>query len=338
MDYQNRSLKTYRIWFPGVVVSKLRPRFRFLDEQEKIRRANKKGISLDKQPDSVVYLAEKYRKWKEQAIEKIESAIVSNNVFGENWDIPSSQGNPFFPFKPLDVQIDIFGKHRGDRDNQFAALVDALVSAKIIGEIKNGKERYADAPSFMPSGGYKSWNSTRTGALISLSQMQKNNPFFEEEDLIQAFKEREGEMMLIWIPGKCFSKLRPRGSKGWVGNNKEYSAWKIKHSSGIRYNLRFGQINDFSINRLIVSGSVSKTPLNVSANFIGKGHGGDCDNRLGAILDIIVDSGTCINDGVSCIPSGNFKCFQSKTLFGTLVKIKPHSSLSDWTYKDKFLT
>lgn len=329
MDYQNRC----RIWFPGVVVSKLRPRFRFLDNQEKSRRAAKKGISIDKQSDTVVYLADRYRKWKEDSIQKIESAIGSLNIdkLGQDWDMPSSLGVPFFPSKPLDVQIDFFGKHRGDRDNQFAAIIDVLVSAKIMGEIKNGKERYSDAPSFMPSGEYKTWKSARTGALITLSQVPKTNPFFEEEDLVKVFKKTESQGMLIWIPGKCFSKLRPRGSNGWVGNNREYSAWKTKNSSLIRYKLRFPHINEFSIDRLMVSGSIMKSPLKVTAHFIGKGHGGDCDNRLGAILDVIVDSGICANDGVNFIPSGSFKCFQSKTLTGTLIKIETYSQILDWT-------
>lgn len=333
MDYQNR-FGEYQIWLPNTVVSKLRPRFNFLDEEERKRRADKKGIPLEQQKDKVVYLDARYRDWKEQAVGNIESTIKDKNIFGQDWNIASSRGENFFPAKPLDIQVDIFGKHRGDKDNQFASIVDALVSAKVIGGIdKNGKEHYADAPSFMPSGAYRTWKSThQKGALITLTQLPKNNPYFEEADLITSFKEVDDETLIIWIPEKCFSKLRPRGgSNGWVGNNSEYVAWKNKHSSSIRYKLKFPNINEFHIKRLFLSNKLTmpvNETLRVSASFVGKGHGGDCDNRMGAVLDLLVDSKIIKNDGVNCIPHGNFKCYQSKSLFGTLVKIQKQPVVS----------
>ena len=317
----------HKIWIPDVVVPKLRPRFKFLSESEKERRTEK-AIAQNKIPDNrdaIVYLDSKYRGWKEKTVDNLLNA--NSNQFGDNWDLPSAIGELTFPVSPVNIHVDFFGTMRGDRDNLYGSILDSLVDAEMVGGMQRGQLRFHDAPSFVPQGSYRTWESSkRKGTLVILTKLS-SLPKITESQIFELYRNNPVETTFIWIPGKCFSKLRPRGSNGHIRNKQEYVFWKNSNSQRISYAIKYRRNSEFNLQRVVVNNNLEfpAKSLEISVSFVGKGHLGDCDNRLAGIMDVLVDAGICPNDGVRCVPNGSFQTLDSEE-FGTIVEIKKRTS------------
>lgn len=109
--------KTYSFTLHGVISPKPRPRFN----------------------GRQAYLPKRYRNWKQSAIESLKSQLPPNHQ----------------PIERCGIAIQLHGSHRGDADNIFGSLADALVQSgvivddrlSVVSSIKlehfSGKEKFA---------------------------------------------------------------------------------------------------------------------------------------------------------------------------------------------------
>ena len=317
---------THCFWEPSAVISKSRPRFHFLTPEEKKRR-QVKAIAKGKTPDNrdtIAYLDKRYRDWKGDTVENLTSS--ESNIFGRDWNEPSSYGDLIFPVSPVSIHVDFFGAQRGDRDNQFGSVMDALVGAEIIGGLIKDEWHFHDAPSFIPQGSYSSWKcNQRKGALITLTKVNPKRLKITEAEILEEFLATPNNECFIWMPGKCFSKLRPRGFKGKVKNDPRYRYWKNTSVKEIIRGLDSKRKMQSNSQTYMIRNRMKfpSESLEVSVSFVGKGHLGDCDNRLAAVMDVLVAAKLCQNDGPNCVPHGKFETLDSpKEIFGTIIKIR----------------
>ncbi|HEY9849110.1 MAG TPA: hypothetical protein V6D28_06610 [Leptolyngbyaceae cyanobacterium] len=131
------SSRDLRIWLPGQVVSKLRPRFG-------------KGTA---------FLHPNYREWKNRTVTKIIAQLQCNSQTFDLERCMVSQYSPTaLPITSARVSVLFVGGHRGDPDNRFAAIIDSLVASGIL---------VNDTASHNPAGRYETVNSRlHKGALV----------------------------------------------------------------------------------------------------------------------------------------------------------------------------
>lgn len=151
-----------------------------------------------------------------------------------------------------------------------------------------------------------------------------NRPTIIKNDTLVSFFE-EPTALRIWLPGRVVSKLRPRFGKGTAFLHPNYRNWKNAAVSQISWQLKCNcQI--FDIENCMVShwplASLPISPAKVSVLFVGAQRG-DCDNRLGSILDCLVTSGILANDTARHNPIGKYETVTCRLRKGALVIVEP---------------
>jgi hypothetical protein len=142
----------------------------------------------------------------------------------------------------------------------------------------------------------------------------------------------------IWIPGKCYSKLRPRTNfkTKTVHLDANYKQWKNSTQLAIQQAITYWENLDYvpKFNPNLVQTNLNcyyQFPLTcaeICVLFVGN-HAGDPDNRYAALIDVLVGIAIA-NDTATYTPHGRYESQRFKTN-GALIVIQPAQQKTfDW--------
>jgi len=142
----------------------------------------------------------------------------------------------------------------------------------------------------------------------------------------------------IWLPGKCYSKLRPRTNfkTKTIHLDANYKRWKTRTQLAIKRSITHWQNLEYApeFNPNSIQTNLScyhQFPLSsaeIRVLFVGN-HAGDPDNRYAALVDVLVGI-AMVNDTVTYAPHGKYESQNFKSN-GALLVIQPTQRQTfDW--------